>query len=93
MAKRNDQDRADAERLSEMVLTTTANVDGRTVESYVAIVGAQAVEGVDSLKDVFTGIRNVVGGRSAMLQETMERMRETALEELKLEASNKAQTR
>ena len=38
-------------------------------------------------KDIFAGIRNIVGGRSKAVQQTMRDARETVLYELKQEAS------
>ncbi len=76
----------EAEKLKGFILSTTPTIEGNTITSYLGIVGAQAVEGVNIFKDAFAGLRNVVGGRSAKLQETMESMRNSALDEMKMEA-------
>lgn len=68
------------------VLSTTAQIEGKVIKDYLGIVGAQTIEGINMFKDIFGGIRNIVGGRSKALQDAMKKMRETALEELKEEA-------
>ncbi len=40
-------------------------------------------------KDMLTGVRNVVGGRTGNVQKALKEMRELALDELKKEAAQK----
>jgi uncharacterized protein YbjQ (UPF0145 family)/DNA-directed RNA polymerase subunit RPC12/RpoP len=72
--------------LSTMILTTSSNIDNKQILEYKGIVGAQVMAGISVFKDVFAGIRNIVGGRSEALQESMRRMRKEVLDELKEEA-------
>ncbi|MBW8003642.1 MAG: YbjQ family protein [Planctomycetes bacterium] len=69
-----------------MVLTTTSAIDGKVITEYKGIVGSQVVAGINVFKDIFAGMRNIVGGRSKQLQESMRKMRSQALLELKEEA-------
>ena len=50
------------------------------------IVTAECAFGMNIFKDLFAGVRDVVGGRSKAVQETMRDARKTALYELKTEA-------
>ena len=50
---------------TEMIVTTTANVDGKKIIEYKGIVFGEVVSGVNVLKDFTAGMRNFFGGRSA----------------------------
>ena len=47
-----------------MIVTTTANVDGREVEEYLGIVFGEVITGINVLRDIGAGLRNFFGGRS-----------------------------
>ncbi|WP_350283666.1 heavy metal-binding domain-containing protein [Nitrosomonas sp.] len=65
-----------------MLLTTTSIIDGRRITHYYGIVAGEAVLGANVLKDLFAGIRDFIGGRSATYEKELQRAREIALEEL-----------
>ena len=50
------------------------------------MVTAECAFGMNIFKDLFAGVRNVVGGRSEAVQKTLRDTRRTALYELKKEA-------
>ena len=47
-----------------MIVTTTPAIEDRTVATYLSVVTAQSVLGVNAFKDVAAGMRNIFGGRS-----------------------------
>jgi len=47
-----------------MIVTTTPGIEGRAVSTYLGVVVAQGVLGVNMFKDVAAGMRNIFGGRS-----------------------------
>ena len=47
---------------------------------------------MNMFKDMFASVRNLVGGRSAAVEDTMRDSRETVMQELKREAHAKAQS-
>ena len=65
-----------------MIVTTTPNVDGRKIEAYLGIVAGEAIVGANIFKDLFAGIRDIVGGRSAAYENELRKAREIALQEL-----------
>jgi uncharacterized protein YbjQ (UPF0145 family) len=65
-----------------MLLTTTPSVDGRPVARYLGIVSGEAILGANLFKDLFAGIRDIVGGRSATYERELRRAKEVALKEL-----------
>ncbi|MFM7028577.1 MAG: heavy metal-binding domain-containing protein [Chakrabartia sp.] len=69
-----------------MLVTTTNNVEGRPVAQYLGVVTGEVIVGANIFKDLFAGIRDIVGGRSGAYESTLRDARTTALSELKDEA-------
>jgi len=65
-----------------MLLTTTPSVDGRKIEAYLGIVAGEAIVGANIFKDLFAGIRDIVGGRSAAYEDELRKAREIAMQEI-----------
>ena len=69
-----------------MLVTTTPTVDGKRITRYCGVVAGEAILGANLFKDLFAGIRDIVGGRSATYERELQRAREIALEELQQRA-------
>ena len=65
-----------------MLVTTTPNIEGKRITTYFGIVTGEAILGANVFKDVFAGIRDIVGGRSATYEKELRRARELAMAEL-----------
>ena len=52
-----------------MIMTTTHTIEGRQVSKYFGVVTGEAILGANIFKDIFAGIRDIVGGRSASYEE------------------------
>jgi uncharacterized protein YbjQ (UPF0145 family) len=65
-----------------MDVTTTPSFEGRTIDRYCGIVAGEAILGANLFKDLFAGIRDLVGGRSAAYERELQRARDIALEEM-----------
>ncbi len=48
-----------------MIVSTTTAIDGSPVTEYVGVVTGEAVLGANVFRDLFAGLRDIVGGRSA----------------------------
>jgi uncharacterized protein YbjQ (UPF0145 family) len=70
-----------------MLVTTTPNIEGQRITKYFGIVTGEAILGANVFKDVFAGIRDIVGGRSATYERELRRARDIAMEEIKTAAS------
>ena len=70
----------------DSILLTTETAPNLNITKRIEIVTAECAFGVNIFKDLFAGVRNVVGGRSEAVQKTMRDSRRTALYELKKEA-------
>jgi uncharacterized protein YbjQ (UPF0145 family) len=69
-----------------MIVTTTPTVEGRPAREYLGIVTGEAILGANIFKDLFAGIRDIVGGRSAAYEQELGKARRTALAEMQDEA-------
>lgn len=65
-----------------MLVTTTPNIEGKRVTKYCGVVAGEAILGANLFKDLFAGIRDLVGGRSATYERELQNARDMALEEL-----------
>jgi uncharacterized protein YbjQ (UPF0145 family) len=70
-----------------MQITTTPNIEGKRITKYCGVVAGEAIMGANVFKDLFAGIRDLVGGRSATYERELQRARDIALEELQQRAS------
>ena len=65
-----------------MIVTTTPQIEGRRISRYCGVVAGEAILGANLFKDMFAGIRDLVGGRSATYEKELQRARDIALAEL-----------
>lgn len=65
-----------------MITTTTNVVEGQPVKQYLGIVSAQSIIGANIFKDIFAGIRDIVGGRSGTYERVIEEARTNAMTEM-----------
>jgi uncharacterized protein YbjQ (UPF0145 family) len=65
-----------------MIVTTTPMVEGRPIAEYHGIVVGEAILGANVFRDIFAGITDIIGGRSAAYEASLGEARETALREL-----------
>jgi uncharacterized protein YbjQ (UPF0145 family) len=65
-----------------MITTTTNNVDGRTIRTYLGVISSETIIGANVFKDILGGLRDFFGGRSGTYEKVMEEAKVTALREL-----------
>ncbi len=65
-----------------MLLTTTNNIEGRTVAEYKALVTGEVIIGANIFKDFFAGIRDIVGGRSGSYERVLREAKDNAISEM-----------
>jgi uncharacterized protein YbjQ (UPF0145 family) len=71
-----------------MLVTTTPSVEGRRITRYCGVVCGEAILGANIFKDMFAGLRDIVGGRSGTYEKELQRAREIALKELEERAAS-----
>ncbi len=69
-----------------MILTTTNTIEGKKIVKYLGIVSGEAILGANIFSDIFAGIRDIVGGRSASYEKELRKAREIAIKEMSEEA-------
>jgi uncharacterized protein YbjQ (UPF0145 family) len=69
-----------------MITTTTPSVEGRPIQAYLGIIVGEAIVGANIFKDLFAGVRDIVGGRSGSYEREMGKARQIALDELQQNA-------
>ena len=70
-----------------MIVTTTPSVEGKSITEYKGIVTGEAILGTNVFRDLFAGIRDLVGGRSGSYETVLRQARETAISELEEQAT------
>jgi uncharacterized protein YbjQ (UPF0145 family) len=65
-----------------MIITTTPTVEGKRIRDYRGIVTGEAILGANIFRDLFAGIRDIVGGRSAAYEKELRHAREMAMAEM-----------
>ena len=65
-----------------MIVTTTPNIEGKRIKEYLSIVTGEAVVGANLFRDLFAGIRDIVGGRAGAYEKELRKARNLAFEEI-----------
>jgi uncharacterized protein YbjQ (UPF0145 family) len=70
-----------------VLVVTTPSIEGRTITEYKGMVTGDAILGANIFRDLFAGIRDIVGGRSAAYERELRRAKGLAMEEMAQEAA------
>lgn len=68
--------------MSRIILTTTNTLDTKEIKEYLGLVSGETIIGANLFKDIFAGIRDIVGGRSGSYEKVLKEAKETALREM-----------
>ena len=68
-------------------MTTTSTVEGRRISQYYGVVTGEAILGANMFRDLFAGIRDIVGGRSGAYEKELRKAREIAFQEIQENAA------
>ncbi|MGH2768392.1 MAG: heavy metal-binding domain-containing protein [Actinomycetota bacterium] len=71
-----------------MLVTTTPTVEGRRIVEYYGLVSGEAILGANIFRDLFAGIRDIVGGRSAAYERELRTAKELAVSEMSEQAES-----
>lgn len=70
-----------------MISTTTPSLEGHPVQQYLGIVTGEAIVGANIFRDLFAGLRDIVGGRSGSYEKVLAEARQTAIREMEQAAA------
>ena len=59
-----------------MLLTTTSTLQDRHIDDYKGVVSGEAILGANVFRDMFAGIRDIVGGRSAAYERELQKAKD-----------------
>ena len=65
-----------------MLVTTTTSLEGRPIDRYLGLVTGEAILGANIFRDLFAGIRDIVGGRSAAYENELRKAKDLAVQEM-----------
>ena len=65
-----------------MLITTTPSIEGKRITKYCGVISGEAILGANVFKDMFAGIRDLVGGRSGTYERELQKARDIAMKEL-----------
>ena len=68
---------------------TTPSIEGRPIRDYLGVVTGEAILGANVFRDLFAGIRDVIGGRSGSYEQVLREARDAALSEMQAEAQKR----
>jgi uncharacterized protein YbjQ (UPF0145 family) len=71
-----------------MLVTTTSMLDNAKVVKYIGLVSGEAILGANIFRDLFAGIRDIVGGRSAAYESELRKAKEIAVQEMQQQAAS-----
>lgn len=65
-----------------MLVTTTSTLDNKRITKYLGLVSGEAILGANIFRDLFAGIRDIVGGRSAAYEQELRKAKDIAVQEM-----------
>jgi uncharacterized protein YbjQ (UPF0145 family) len=68
--------------MQNLILTTTPSLEGKKISRYYGIVTGEAIIGANLFRDIFAGIRDIVGGRSGSYEEVLREAKQNAMSEM-----------
>ena len=71
-----------------MITTTTDGVDGKKITTYHGICTGEAILGANIVRDMFAGVRDIVGGRSGSYEKVLRAGKEAAMEDMMAQAAD-----
>ena len=75
-----------ADKSADIILTTSSILPSNPDYDVLEVISAECVFGMNVFRDMFAGIRDIIGGRSSATQKVLRDARRTALTELRREA-------
>ncbi|MDD3388537.1 MAG: heavy metal-binding domain-containing protein [Prevotella sp.] len=65
-----------------MILSTTPQIEGQPIRAYKGVVTGETIIGANIFRDLFAGIRDIVGGRAGSYERVLREAKDTAMNEM-----------
>lgn len=72
-----------------MLILTTPTIEGKKIVDYHGLVTGDSLLGANLYKDMFSGVRDVVGGRTSKYEEELKKARELAQKSMEEKAEER----
>lgn len=72
-----------------MLILTTPTIEGKKITEYLGLVTGDSLLGANMYKDMFSGVRDVVGGRTSKYEEELTNARKLAMQSMQEKAEKK----
>ena len=72
-----------------MLVLTTPNIEGKKIVQYFGLVTGESLLGANVYKDLFSGVRDVVGGRTSTYELEIKKARDLALDSMNEKADSR----
>lgn len=69
-----------------MIISTTPTLQNKRITKYLGIVTGEAILGANVFRDLFAGIRDIIGGRSGAYEHELRKAKDIALKEMQDQA-------
>ncbi len=74
-----------------MLILSTPNIEGHKIIEYYGFVTGESLLGANVYKDLFSGVRDVVGGKTSAYEEQLKSARDLAISSITEKAENTGQ--
>ena len=74
---------------TDVLITTTPGVEGYKIQQYMGVVTGEAILGANIFRDMFAGIRDIIGGRAGSYEAELRKARDIAFAEMSDEAARR----
>lgn len=65
-----------------MLIATVTTLQDKRIAGYLGVVSGEAILGANVFRDVFAGIRDIVGGRSGAYEQELRKAKDIAMREM-----------
>lgn len=65
-----------------MLVTTTPSIEGTRIVDYLGICSGESILGANIFRDIFAGVRDIVGGRSGAYETVLKDAKEMAMNDM-----------
>ncbi len=65
-----------------MIITTTPNIEGMRIDTYLGLASGEAIYGANLLRDLLAGVRDIVGGRAGAYEKVLRDAKDAAIADM-----------
>ncbi|WP_212747535.1 heavy metal-binding domain-containing protein [Fodinibius saliphilus] len=76
----------DPDDLEKIILTTETNTKDLAIEERLGVISSESALGMNMFRDIFTNVRDLVGGQSVSTQKILKDLKSTAFQDIREQA-------